>query len=225
MSKHEKQFFFLNETFMYVYGEELAKKLKQVGRSDIENYMYNIIITYIVEYIIDVLVTYTVDYKLEMGKYFYEVYLLNADAWGIMSTYSNLIESIPLMTKMTSVVRKTVIGMLMKILTHNLYKNGGKIINIPKLIYDIEQLNKYLMSISIKTSRKESVGKVRSSTVAVVDLKKSMVDEKLMENKIIYDKLEKYSNKSRGRLPNVQVAVVTGGYKTRKNSKNRKNRK
>ena len=35
----------------------LAKKLKQVGRSDIENYMYNIIITYIVEYIIDVLVT------------------------------------------------------------------------------------------------------------------------------------------------------------------------
>jgi hypothetical protein len=113
----------------------------------------------------------------------------------------------------------------MKILTHNLYKNGGKVINIPKLVDDIKQLNKYLMSISIKTTYKESVGKVRSSTVAVVDLKKSMVDEKLMENKIIYDKLEKYSNKSRGRLPNVQVAVVTGGYKTRKNSKNRKNRK
>lgn len=227
MSKHDRQFFFLNETFMYVYGEELAKKLKQVGRSDIENYMYNIIITYIVEYIIDVLVTYTVDYKLEMGKYFYEVYLLNADAWGIMSTYSNLIESIPLMTKMTSVVRKTVIGMLMKILTHNLYKNGGKIINIPKLIYDIEQLNKYLMSIiSIKTIHKESVGKeLRSSAVAVVDLKKSMVDKRLMENKIIYNKLEKYSNKSRGRLPNVHVAVVTGGYKTRKNRKNSKNRK
>ena len=227
MSKHDRQFLFLNETFMHVYGEELDKKLKQVGRSDIENYMYNLIITYIVEYIIDVLVTYTVDYKLEMGRYFYEVYLLNADAWGIMSTYSNLIESIPLMTKMTSVVRNTVTGMLMKILTHNLYKNGGKVINIPKLIYDIEQLNKYLMSIiNIKTNHKESVGKeVRSSATAVVDLKKSMIDKRLMENKIIYNKLEKYSNKSRGRLPNVQVAVVTGGYKTRKNKKNSKNRK
>ena len=40
--------------------------------------------------------------------------------------------------------------------------------------------------------------------------------------KIIYDKLEKYSNKLSGQLPNVQVAVVTGGYKTRKNRKNRK---
>jgi len=225
MSKHGKQFFFLNETFMHVYGEELAKKLKQVGRSDIENYMYNFIMTYIVEYIIDVLVTYTVDYKLEMGRYFYEVYLLNADAWGIMSTYSNLIESIPLMTKMTSVARNTVTRILMKILIQNLYKNGGKIINIPKLIYDIEQLNKYLMSISIKTIHKESVGKVRSYAVLAMDLKKSMVDKRLMENKIIYDKLEKYSNKSRGRLPNVQVAVVTGGYKTRKNRKNMKNMK
>ena len=222
MSKHEKQFLFLNETFMSVYGEELSKKLKQAGRNDIENYMYNLIITYIVEYIIDVLLTYTVDYKLEMGRYFYEVYLLNADTWGIMSTYSELIESIPLMTKMTSVERKTVIDMLIKILTHNLYKNGGKVINIPKLIYDIEQLNKYLMSISIRTSHKESDGKVRSSAVSAMDLKKSMVDKRLMKNKIVYDKLYKYSNKSRGRLPNVQVAVVTGGYKTRKNRKNSK---
>ena len=220
MTNHEKQFLFLNDTFMNVYGEQLAKKLKKVGRSDIDNYMYNMIINYIVEYIIDVLVTYTVNYKLEMGKYFYEVYLMNADTWGIMSTYSELIESIPLMTKMTSVERKTVIDMLMKILTHNLYKNGGKVINIPKLIYDIEELNKYLMSISIKTSRKESIGRVRSSAVPVVDLKRSMVGKRLMENKIVYDKLEKYSNNPRGRPPNVQVAVVTGGYKTRRNRKN-----
>jgi hypothetical protein len=222
MSKHEKQFLFLNETFMSVYGEELSKKLKQAGRNDIENYMYNLIITYIVEYIIDVLLTYTVDYKLEMGRYFYEVYLLNADTWGIMSTYSELIESIPLMNNITSVERKTVTRILMKILTHNLYKNGGKVINMPKLIYDIEQLNKYLMSISIRTSHKESDGKVRSSAVSAMDLKKSMVDKRLMKNKIVYDKLYKYSNKSRGRLPNVQVAVVTGGYKTRKNRKNSK---
>ena len=219
MSKHEKQFLFLNETFMNVYGEELSKKLKEAGRSDIENYMYNLIITYIVEYIIDVLLTYTVDYKLEMGRYFYEVYLLNADTWGIMSTYSELIETIPLMTKMTSVERKTVTGMLMNILIQNLYKNGGKVINIPKLVDAIKQLNKYLMSISIKTSRKENVDRVRSSAVLAADLKKSMVDKRLMENKMVYDKLEKYSNKSRGRLPNIQVAVVTGGYKTRKNRK------
>ena len=219
MSKHEKQFLFLNETFMNVYGEELAKKLKQAGRSDIENYMYNLIITYIVEYVIDVLLTYTVDYKLEMGRYFYEVYLLNADTWGIMSTYSELIETMPLMNNITSVERKRVAGMLMNILTHNLYKNGGKVINIPKLVDDIKQLNKYLISISIKTSRKENVDRVRSSAVLAADLKKSMVDTRLMENKMVYDKLEKYSNKSRGRLPNIQVAVVTGGYKTRKNRK------
>ena len=222
MSKHEKQFLFLNETFMNVYGEELSQKLKEARRSDIENYIYNLVITYIVEYIIDILVTYTVDYKLDIGRYFYEVYLLNADTWGIMSTYSDLIETIPLMTNMTSVERKTVTGMLMKILIQNLYKNGSKVIDIPKLVDDIEKLNKYFMSISSKTSRKENIGRVRNSAVAAMDLKKSMVDKGLMGNKIVYDKLENYSNKSRGRLPNVQVAVVTGGYKTRKNRKNRK---
>jgi len=109
--------------------------------------------------------------------------------------------------------------MLINILIQNLYKNGGKVINIPKLVDAIKQLNKYLMSISIKTSRKENVDRVRSSAVLAADLKKSMVDKRLMENKMVYDKLEKYSNKSRGRLPNIQVAVVTGGYKTRKNRK------
>ena len=80
-------------------------------------------------------------------------------------------------------------------LTQNLYRNGGKVVNIPKLVNDIKQLNKYLMSISSKSSKKEIYGRVRNSAVSVrgnmdrrvLNLKKSMVDKGLNENKIDFE--------------------------------------
>ena len=93
------KFIFLNEALRMVYGNELMKTLKLEEHGDIDSVINNMTITYIVEYITDVLITYTVNYKLELGRYFNEVYLINADMWGIMSTYSELVENIYLMDK------------------------------------------------------------------------------------------------------------------------------
>ena len=217
MDIHPKQFIFLNETLMTVYGKRLTKTLK-LGE-DIDSVIYKMAIDYIVEYITDVLITYTVNYKLELGRYFNEVYLINADMWGIMSTYSELIESIHLMSKMTETEHKIITSHMMNILIQNLFKTSSKIINIQKLVNDIKNLNKYLMSISNKGTRKETVGRIRKSSITVRS-NMGIVNKELMGNKAVFDKLERYSNKLRGysreRQLNPQVGVVSGGYKTRK---------
>ena len=235
MDTHDKQFLYYLETLMTVYGEEVYKKFKSFGPSYINKYISEIVINYIIEYIIDVLIKYTINYKLEIGRYFYEVYLLNTDTWGIMYTYNELIETIPLMTNLTSVEQKMINAKLINMLIQNLYRNGSKAVNIPKLVNDIKELNKYLMSISSKSSKKEIYGRVRRSAVSVrgnmetrvLNLKKSMVDKGLRENKIMFDKIEKYSSRrgrgrSTKRLSNIEIPVVTGGYKTSKTSKRNK---
>ena len=94
------------------------------------------------------------------------------------------------------------------------------------------------MSISSKSSKKEIYGRVRRSDVSVrgnmdtrvLNLKKSMVDKGLRENKIMFDKIEKYSSRrgrgrSTKRLSNIEIPVVTGGYNNRKSIKNMKTMK
>jgi serine/threonine protein kinase len=227
MIKHPKQFHFLNETLMAVYGPSLMKTLKSVDGSDVDSIISNMATTYIVEYIIDVLVTYTVNYKLELGKYFNEVYLINTDIWGIMSTYSELIERLPSTIKITETERKIITEQIMYILIENLFKNGSNAINIPKLVNDIKDLNKYLMSINDKGGRKETFEKIRNSSISVRQ-NMGIFNKGLMENNAVFNKLEKYSNKLRGnsreRQLNPQVGVVRGGYKTRKCVKNRNKR-
>ena len=226
MTRHEKQFLFLNETLMTVYGPNLIKTLKSGERIDIDSIINNMAITYIVDYVTDILMAYTVNYKLELGKYFNEVYLINADMWGIMSIYTELIDNIPSMIKITETERKIISEQMMYILIENLFKNGTKAINVAKLVNDIKKLNNYLMTISYKVSRKETVGKVKRSSISVRS-NMAIVDKGLMENKTVFDKLYKYSNKLKSHPReiqlNPQVGVVRGGYKTRKYVKNRNN--
>jgi hypothetical protein len=185
---------------------------------DVNSVVNNMAITYIVEYITDVLITYTVNYKLELGRYFNEVYLINADMWGIMSIYSELIESINLMSKMTETQHKIISRQMMNILIENLFKNGTKVINVTKLVNDIKNLNNYLMSISNKGSRRENFDRIRKSSMNVRSNMRK-VNKHLTQNLAVFNKLEKYSNKLRGsgeRQLNPQVGIVRGGYKTRK---------
>ena len=220
----DTQFLFLNDTLTNAYSEELTKKFKSLGKSYAYEYISEIVINYIVEYIIDVLIKYTINYKLELSRYFYEVYLLNQDTWSIMSTYNDLIENIPFMTKLTSVEKKLINNKLINILTHNLYKNGDKVVNIAKIVDDIKELNNYLMSISSKPSVKETYAKGRSSVV----MAPGNVDKMLNENKFIFNKIEKYSSRrgrSTKRLSNIVIPVVTGGYRTSQTFKTSKRNK
>ena len=221
---HDRQFLYYLQTLMTVYGEEVYKKFKSLGPSYVHEYIYEIVINYIVEYIIDVLIKYTINYKLELSRYFYEVYLLNQDTWGIMSTYNELIETIPFMNKFTNIEKKLIINKLINMLTQNLYKNGGNVVNIAKIVNDIKQLNRYLMSISSKPGIKETYDHRRRSVV----MAPGNVDKALKGNKNIFDKIEKYSSRrdrSNKRLSNIEIPVVTGGYKTSKISKTSKTSK
>ena len=108
MSMNEKQFLFFNNTFNTVYSGEFAKYLSNGQESYSETSItYNMTMYYIVEYIIDVLLAYTFDYKLNLGKYFNEVYLMNIDSWSLLvSIYNNLIEKSKTEFKMTSMEHK-----------------------------------------------------------------------------------------------------------------------
>ena len=153
MNMHEKQFTFFNNIFNIVYSGEFAKYLNKEEQPYNETLItYNMTSHYIVEYIIDVLLAYTVDYKLNIGKYFNEVYIMNIDAWGVMSIYCYLIEHSQAMFKMNSTEHKIFINKVMYILTHNMFKNGNLPLNIPKLVSDIKNLNRYLISIGSKRS-------------------------------------------------------------------------
>jgi hypothetical protein len=143
---------------------------------------------------------------------------MNADIWGIMSIYSEIIDSIHLMSKMTETQHRIISRQMMNILIENLFKSGSKVINIQKLVNGIKDLNNYLMSISTKGSRKETVGKIRNASM-MVRSNMEIVNKKLTQNNTIFNKLDKYSYKLRGsreKWLNPQVGVVRGGYKTRK---------
>jgi hypothetical protein len=140
-----------------------------------------------------------------------------------MSVYNELIDNIPSMIKMTEIERKIITEQLMYILIENLFKNGNKVINVAKLVNDIKNLNKYLMT----RSYKGTVSKIRSSSMSVRG-NMGVVEKGLPENKNVFDKLDKYSNKlkgySRERQITTRVGIVKGGYKTRKCLKNRNKR-
>ena len=192
MIMHEKQFSFFNNIFNIVYSGEFAKYLNSEGQSYNETLMiYNMSLYYIVEYTIDVLLAYTVDYKLNLGKYFNEVYIMNIDAWGVMSIYNDLIQRSQAMFKMNSAEHKIFINKVMYILTDNMFKNGNLPLNIPKLVSDIKNLNRYLMSIGSKRSSATMVNQLGVARVARV------------------------SNTRRSNMGAVPI-VATGGYKTRK---------
>ena len=147
-SMHEKQFSFFNNTFNSVYSGEFAKYLSNGQESYSETSItYSMTMYYIVEYIIDILLAYTVDYKLNLAKYFNEVYIMNIDSWSLMSTYNDLINKSQTSFKMTSIEHKIFVNKMMYILTENFFKNGNVPINIPKIVSDIKNLNGYLMSL------------------------------------------------------------------------------
>jgi serine/threonine protein kinase len=198
MSMHEKQFLFFNNTFNSVYSGEFAKYLSNGQESYSETSItYNMTMYYIIEYIIDVLLAYTIDYKLNLGKYFNEVYIMNVDSWGIMLIYNDLIEKSQKTFKMSSAEHKIFVNKMMYILTEYFFKNGNLPINIPKIVSEIKNLNQYLMSMSSKRS-----------SVAIV-------------NKLGVRGVRRVSKSIRSRMQ-PPVMVVNGGYKTKKCTKRRK---
>jgi serine/threonine protein kinase len=198
MNMHERQVSFFNNTFSTVYSGEFEKYLSKEHQSYSEDIItYNMTMYYIVEYIIDILLAYTVDYKLNLAKYFNEVYIMNIDSWSLMSTYNYLIEKSQTSFKMSSIEHKIFVNKMMYILTENFFKNGNLPINLPKIVSEIKNLNQYLMSL---TSKRISVG---------------------MFNKLGVRGVRRVSNSRRSRMQQPLVAT-NGGYKSTKCTKRKK---
>ena len=200
----EEQISFFNSTFNSYYSGEFEKYLsnKQEQYSE-ATILYNITMYYIIEYTIDILMAYTVDYKLNLARYFNEVYIMNIDSWCLMSIYNDLIKKSQPLFKMNAIEHKIFVNKMMYILTEYLFKNGNVPINVPKIVSEIKNLNQYLMSLSTKKINVTMVNKPGVTGVTGVTGVRGV------------------SNSTRLRMQPAVVAA-NGGYKTRKYKKRRK---
>ena len=151
VTHHSSQFLSLYEIFYNIYIQDF---MKYFYKSEILNeeylIMYNITLNYIIQYILDVLIAYTINYKLDLGKFFNEVYLKNADIWGVMSLYYDIFQKKKEDFNLTDREYKLYANKVLNIMLENIFKNGTKVIDVTKLTNDIKKLNEYLMSIKSK---------------------------------------------------------------------------
>jgi len=207
MSIHDRQISFFNSTFNNVYSGEFAKYISNRQESYIDEMItYNMTIHYIVEYIIDILLAYTVDYKLNLVKYFNEVYIMNIDSLSLMSTYNYLIEKSQTSLKMSSTEHKIFVNKMMYILTENFFKNGNLPINLPKIVSEIKNLNQYLMSLG---SKRTSVGMFNKLVTRGIRGVRGVKSVRRVSN-------------SRRSVIQPAVAVAKGGYNSARSAKRRK---
>ena len=143
---NEKQHKILRDVFIKTHEGDFLKHLKgeQLFVDDAiteQMYMY-----YVINYIIDVLVSYTdsAKTKLDLDKYFSNVYIHNVDIWGIMSIYYEFIINSPTKYSLSSNEYKLFINKIMHILIEHIFVNGSQKINTEKLVNSIRNVNKYL---------------------------------------------------------------------------------
>jgi hypothetical protein len=151
ITRHSSQFMSLYEIFYNMYMENFMKYFNKNEILNDENLiMYNITLNYIIQYILDVLIAYTINYKLDLGRFFNEVYIKNADIWGVISLYYDLFQKKRENFNLTDKEYKIYMNMVLNVMLENVFKNGNKVIDVTKLATDIKKLNTYLMGIKSK---------------------------------------------------------------------------
>uniref|UniRef100_A0A6C0EXN4 Protein kinase domain-containing protein n=1 Tax=viral metagenome TaxID=1070528 RepID=A0A6C0EXN4_9ZZZZ len=195
LQNHENHFKILLGIFITGYKGDMLQHISDKESNIIDELISNnILMNYIIEYIVDVLMTYTINSRLELGKYFHEVYSMNIDIWGIMSIYFELIHHEHGKYYMTNNEYKIFINKIMNILIDNIFKNGDKKIDIPKLVDDINDLNKFLTDIHHRAAHIHRVSKIvgKHEHDGVIDIKKKGIANKLSANLLFYDDIEKH---------------------------------
>jgi hypothetical protein len=151
VTHHSSQFMSLYEVFYNIYMQDF---MKYFYKSEILNeeyiIMYNITLNYIIQYALDVLIAYTINYKIDLGKYFNEVYLKNADMWGVISLYYDIFQKKKEDFNLTDREYKLYTNKVLNIMLDNIFKNGAKVIDVTKLTDDIKKLNVFLTGIKSK---------------------------------------------------------------------------
>ena len=193
---HENHFKILLGIFITGYKGDILQYITENEPNTIDELISNnILMNYIIEYIVDVLLAYTVNSRLDLGKYFHEVYSMNVDIWGIMSIYFELIYHEHGKYYMTNNEYKIFINKIMNILIDNIFKNGNVKIDIPKLVDDINNLNKFLSDIHNRTAHIHHISKIvgKHEHDGVIDIKKKGVANNLSANLLFYDDIKKHT--------------------------------
>jgi len=220
LQHHESHYKILLGIFITGYKGDMLRDISDKDSEFIDNLISNnILMHYKIEYIIDVLLAYTINSKLELGKYFHEVYSMNIDIWGIMSIYFELIYHEHGKYYMTNNEYKIFIGQIMNILIDNIFKNGDKKIDIPKLVDDINNLNKFLTNIHHRIAHIHRVSKLvdKHEHDGVIDIKKKGIANKLSANLLFYDDIEKHVKHVKHTNPPIHSSYRTN-IKTKKSS-------
>ena len=143
---HQDQERFIKLVFLKAYEGEMLELLRgeDLYIKDIINEQYYVY--YFVNYIIDILIGYTdrERNKLDIVRYFNEVYMYNIDIWGLMSIYYELIDYNVEMYRLEINKYNKLMRLLMNILIKNIFTNGDKRIDVNKLVKEIRGMNNKL---------------------------------------------------------------------------------
>ena len=93
------------------------------------------------KYIVDILATHSTASGFALTKYFTEVYIHNADVWGLCSAYFVLFIA---KTQMSAKQKTLFFNRLRDILVENIFTNGGRKIDVDKLARELKSLNAIL---------------------------------------------------------------------------------
>jgi len=186
---------YLASVFIDAYKEDFLRMIKGNAMFIDDTITEDIYINYVTNYIVDILFEYTNYHtnKLNLGKYFKNVYMHNVDIWGMLSIYYELIKKPFDNFKLSSREYKTYIQMLMNLLVKNIFENGTKVINIGKLVHDIKKVNLFLHKLRHHEEYKKNTTIITPYNNIVSEnihqLDKNQVDKNQVDNMKINDSI------------------------------------
>ena len=144
-----------------------------------ENFIeYGFTYYYIIEYLSKILEKYTNNGKLNLMKYFDEVFLKNIDIWGFtmiyLVFYEYLFESSNKLNKLNK-YHQFFMDKIKYIIIHFLYENSTNIIDVSSLVNELTNLNKIIEKFEIvdTLSRDNYVLKFKNDVLNLIKNKKT----------------------------------------------------
>jgi serine/threonine protein kinase len=204
----------LKSIFVKTFEGEFLKNFKENTPALDNTIAGQMFSNYVVNYVIDILMEYTSNIniggshsKLEMNKYFNNVYLYNVDIWGILSIYYQLLLGTPMGFDIPNNELKIYKSKIMTILIENIFTNGNKKINTEKLASSIRTLNIYLKSIE-GPQGKHHISDIKDKLKSI-GIKGNILFYKSIEDSMVLRKKQLQYNKSGNVSRNRSLRVGT----------------
>jgi serine/threonine protein kinase len=121
-------------------------ELNGIKKKKIKNHVieYDFTYYYIVEYISKILDKYTINGKIELLKYFNNIFLKNIDIWGFIMIYISLVEYLYNSYNTLDDYQIEIINKVKYIIIHFLYENPNEPINVDSLVNELTNLNEII---------------------------------------------------------------------------------